>query len=83
MKLLRVLALLGAAALVVRMVMHRAKSQLVGMSHPAGSFGVAGSDYTDASTALDASWVDEQALRADSSIAGDGSIALDRSMRDA
>ncbi|MCB0878519.1 MAG: hypothetical protein KDC46_06010 [Thermoleophilia bacterium] len=78
MKLFRVIAALGAVLLVGRQLTRRLRAQFLGMSHPGGFLtassvqngrfargarGGAG-DYTDASRALDASWVDEDSLAA-------------------
>lgn len=77
MKLLRVFAVLGAALLVGRHLTTRLRGQFLGMSHPGGfltassvrngrfSRGAASRSYAwDASGAVDASWVDEDAITA-------------------
>jgi hypothetical protein len=89
-KLLRVHSILGATALLLRLLAQRTRAQLLGMSHPAGSFAAAdggridiGSDRsTDASRLLDASWVDEHSIAAGRSVAGDGDAAPTRSAAD-
>lgn len=87
MKLFRTLAAIAAVLFVGRRLMHRVMGEFVGMAHPGGFLtrarvqpGYAGGalDRYDASDAVDASWVDEQAIAGAAVVAGDQTPA-DRS----
>lgn len=76
MKLLRLLALAAAAVFVVRRLSYSLRGQVAAMSHPAGMFGApqgsgrgwlrpdagAVGSYTDASSAVSRTWIDERAF---------------------
>lgn len=90
-KLFSALALIITTVLAYRYVLDRVRAQLVGMSHPAGTMAAVRvprrlrtrtssrpATYLDATTAVDASWVDENTLIESATTAGDGSVTPKR-----
>lgn len=87
MKLFRMLAAIGAVLFIGRRLMHRVMGEFVGMAHPGGfltraraqpAYRGGALDRIDATEAVDASWVDEQAIAGAAVVAGDETPA-DRS----
>jgi hypothetical protein len=91
-KLFGAIALVATTVFAYRYVIDRFRAQLMGAAHPAGALAAvkvprklrkqARFEYSDASTAVGTTWVDEQSLIASATPAGDGVDAPARSSRD-
>ncbi len=89
-KLFGALALVITSLLAYRYVVDRMRAQLMGAAHPAGALaavkvprtlrtrGTKRFEYTDATSAVDRTWIDEAALTSAATRAGDGSTSSPR-----
>lgn len=93
-KLFGALALVITSLFAYRFVVDRMRAQLMGAAHPAGALAAVKVprklrnrapqrrfEYTDATRAIDGTWVDEQRLVQGATPAGDGTTAAERSGR--